>query len=188
MWESIRFYTPSLSLPPTESLVRLEEGNTSVMAVAFEYNSSLPLILVNNTSEAVTIREYLCGGFIPYAKEPGKKLRIRWMQRYLSNSSANFATWALDDIRIRIWNGTCFTLAVDEGFSDAIPSGFQEKAGVVRTLPCEESEERVLYFRRDANETSDIPRRSLIVSLENVMERCEERPIFGRNLSKYSSS
>lgn len=96
--------------------MNLDSSNKSVTAVALNYFSSLPLVHVNSNT-SVHIHEYIYGQF---GRPITKKLRLdlRWMQRFGRKTSlVNDSTWILDDINIRIWNGTCFFQTFNEDFS-----------------------------------------------------------------------
>lgn len=97
------------------SLVTLLPNN-SVIGVAERYSSALPLVVIN-TTETVTIREYLCGEYVSLIRDR-QEINLRWMQRYETNSGAGIATWYLDDVRIRLWDSSCFVSVLSEDFDN----------------------------------------------------------------------
>ena len=166
-WAPVRFYTPTL-VPASGSdpLVHLLE-NGSVSAETIGYISALPLTLIN-ASEVVTVREYLCGDYVALLKN--QELRLRWMQRYKSNRNINVATWYLDNINVRLWNGECFLTVLSEDFSGELDDNFRIQRGTVTDVPCrEEEEEGVLYFTGVRTmEESIVNRRSLVLNLFDI--------------------
>ena len=177
VWAPVRFYTPTLTpAPPQEGEVTrvvLEEGGRSVHAEAASYSSSLPLIHLNSSegvAEGVVIREYLCQEYVDMIRN-GTRFRLRWMQRYLTNPQADVATWSLDNIRIRVWNGSCFLPLLSEDFNSVDitpPDGIRvaPMRGGVANPPCNSStNDSVLYFNGDFQVDLDI-RRSLLITLD----------------------
>lgn len=172
-WEPIRFYTPTLQAATLPSVVTLLENN-SVRAVASTYASSLPLVHLN-TAEPVTIREYLCGRYISLIRNQ-EPIRLRWMQRYRTNPREGAATWFLDDIRVRIWNGDCFVPMLVEDFStsesristvDGIE--YRVAAGAVADNVCEGasiSGNGALYFNQIGTQNGGAFRRSFVIRIE----------------------
>lgn len=177
-WNSIRFYTPALTVP-TNSLVQLDATDSSVIAQARRYNSSLPLLFVNST-EPITVREYLCGRYVSLLRE-GTRLRLRWMQRYRTNIAVDVATWFLDDINIRLWNGECFTSIFSDNFDNATDTSVRRGNEMRMRMAsfskpiCEEDDGFVLYFhRRPNNSMATVSRRSLTIGLQNItLGSCE---------------
>lgn len=171
-WSPIRFYTPSLVAPlGPDPLVQLLKNGSSVSAGTIAYTSSLPLLLLND-SETVTVREYLCEDYVSLLKRQG--LRLRWMQRYRSDRNVDVATWYLDDINVRLWNGDCFLSVLSEDFSGGVSNDFRVQRGIVVEDPCGDEGE-VLYFnglRTTSN--SVINRRSLVISMFNTSGSCGE--------------
>lgn len=102
-WRQLLFITPSIK-EPNNSIVRLLPNDT-VEADALLYTATLPLFVVTST-EPVLIRSFLCNEYLTRFKN-NQPLRLRWMQRYTTESGAGGATWSLDDIKIRFWQGTC---------------------------------------------------------------------------------
>ena len=118
-WFPIRCYTQSLEAPSKyESLVELDSSMTSVRALEDLYNTSLPLMAVSSgISQFIPIREYICGQIVKRLTND-MQLELRWLQRYGRRAKANReATWYLDDINIRIWNGTSFFQVLSEDFN-----------------------------------------------------------------------
>lgn len=117
-WSPVRFYTKNVIPVPDDAinLVRLQSDNASVEANATDYTSTLPLLLLD-TTEVVTVREYLCGNYASLLTR-GETLRLRWMQRYGNNPLEGIATWYLDDIKIRYWRGDCFVPIIVEEFEN----------------------------------------------------------------------
>ncbi len=177
-WAPIRFYTPTLTpAPPQEgkaTRVQLEPGGTSVLAVAGSYNSSLPLIHLNDSrgvARGVVIREYLCGSNAVNLISNSQSFRLRWMQRYLTNPQADVATWSLDNIRIRLWNKTCFRSWLSEDFNSpniTTPTGLDKllMRGKVTRPSC--MNDSVAYFNQGFQANMDI-RRSLLLTVDSVM-------------------
>ena len=132
IWFPIRYYTPSLVMPNDyRSFVDLNSSKSSVMAAALWYNSSFPLLLIN-TSESIHITEYFCGhNFREYMR-----LELRWMQRFGSSAEYNYSTWMLDDINIRIWNGTCFLQLLSQNFSSRDSMSYNQLLGEVQAPSC----------------------------------------------------
>ena len=113
-WEPIRFYSPTLEVNESSSLVHFDDPSLeSVHAQAFEVNSSFLLHVINASEGPVRIREYLCGE--EYAIET---VRFRWMQRYLPPSVENVSTWWLDDVKISRWDGSQLTTIMELNFSN----------------------------------------------------------------------
>ena len=119
IWFPIRYYTPRLEVPSEyESLVELESSMTSVRAQEDLYNTSLPLMVVSSgISQFITIREYICGQIVQNLTED-MELELRWVQRFGRRANVTTeATWFLDDINIKIWNGESF-LVLSEDFNN----------------------------------------------------------------------
>ena len=97
----------------------LQNSSNSVRANASGYISDIPLAHVN-TTDTITVREYVCGRFISLLRN-GQQVRLRWMQRYRTNAEdGSAATWFLDDIKIRVWNGDCFIPLVVKDFTTIV--------------------------------------------------------------------
>ncbi len=182
-WFPIRFYTPTLTpeLNMTNPRVQLEPGGNSVLAEAASYNSSLPLVHLNDSvgvAGGVVIREYLCQDYVNLIRN-GERFRLRWMQRYLSNPRADVATWSLDNIRIRVWNGSCFQTLLSEDFDSPnmiLPQGISVLVmrGSVVNPPC--STDSVAYFNGEFDPPKDI-RRSLLMTLDGYsLGSCSNPP------------
>lgn len=174
IWEPIRFYSPTLTAAASPSVVTLLQNN-SVRAEAATYISDLPIVHLNTTeTETVTIREYLCGRYISLIRNQ-EPLRLRWMQRYRTNPAAGAATWSLDDIRIRIWNGDCFAPVLVEDFSsltstrsttDGLEYGVA--AGGIAENFCggaSISGNSALYLNRVGTESAGVFRRSFLIRI-----------------------
>lgn len=112
-WEPIRFYSPTFA--ETEpSLVHFQKDDPgTVLAQAFNDNSTFPFHFVNISEGPVKIKEYLCGE--EYANDT---VRFRWMQRYVPPSIENVSTWWLDDIKISRWDGARLSAIIESNFSD----------------------------------------------------------------------
>ena len=132
IWFPVRYYTPSLVMPSVyRSLVDLNSSKSSVVAASLRYNSLFPLLLIN-TSESIHITEYFCGQkFREYLQ-----LELRWMQRFGSSAEYNYSTWMLDDINIRIWNGTCFLQLLSQDFSSRDLMSYDLLLGEVKAPSC----------------------------------------------------
>ena len=166
--------------------------NNSIEAVAGTYTSFLPLLHLN-ASRRVVLREYLCGRFMRALRDQ-QKFRLRWMQRYTTNPGVDIATWFLDEVRVRVWNGSCFESVLNESFSSN--SSLEGRGGgvgynivghstrVVAANSCDGGDEAeggtALYFNRIRDSTSSISRRSLVIKLENqtLGSSCEEQGTF----------
>ena len=190
-WDPIRFYTPSTPLlqpPGPESLVRSECNGTSVSADAVLYTSSLPLFSLNST-EPVIIREYLCG---EYAKAilNDSRVQFRWMQRYTTNIAPDVATWSLDDIKIRVWDGSCFKLMLSQDFdgyrffgADILDLSMTTYRIALGSLEPRECANGTLDFRLVESEEQTVQRRSLVLTVPaNDAEACEQP---GNNLCEF---
>ena len=132
-WSPIRFYTQNVNPVPSDvtNLVRLQPDNVSVEANATDYTSTLPLLLLD-TIEVVTVREYLCGNYADLLTS-GETLRLRWMQRFGTSPLEDIATWFLDDIKIRYWRGDCFVPIINDDFENenrTVP----EQVGITHNL------------------------------------------------------
>ena len=175
-WLPIRYYTPSLVEPINyDSFVHLDSSQDSVTAQSVRYNSSLPLLFVNS-SKAITIREYICGKLLQSVSED-IYLELRWMQRFGRRSEINDATWILDDIKIRMWNGVCFIQVLNEDFSrtqEIISGSYTLKGAEVKIPSCESS---VIGSALNFEESMDemITRRSIIThNMVDITDSCEE--------------
>ena len=118
-WFPIRYYTETLVVPSEyESLVELDSSMTSVRAQEDLYNTSLPLMVVStDIYKFLTIQEYICGDVVQNLTDD-MQLELRWVQRYGRRAKVEAeATWFLDDINIRIWNGTSFLQVLSEDFN-----------------------------------------------------------------------
>ena len=160
------------------SIVNLDPSHDSVTAKALLYRSSLPLLFINS-SKIVTIREYICGEFVQRFTED-MHLELRWMQRFGRASKINDATWILDDIKIRLWNGVCFIQVLNEDFSrtpEIINGSYDLQGAYVQIPSCESSiNGSALDFSESFNETlnATVTRRSMIINnLFNIADSCE---------------
>jgi hypothetical protein len=171
-WQPVRFITPSTEMS-NRSLVRLLDDET-VEAEAKLYTSSLPLLTVDPI-KTVTLREYLCGRYAARLLN-NEQIRLRWMQRYLTNPSARNATWYLDDIKINLWQNGCLKQVLVQDFNRELRNGnginYGLFVGKVSPPSCNESqlsgdeEESVLNF--EAHPFGDLRfRRSLVISIRN---------------------
>ena len=173
-WQPIRFYTTSITAPTYDnSLVQLAPSNTAVVAQALLYNSSLPLKLVDAT-RSLSLKEYLCGDYVDILRSNSLDLRLRWMQRFGTQAGRNFALWIIDDVKIKLWNGSCFSELVSKNFSsDADIEGLDldVRSGTIKTCGSSDVNE-ALHFS-DAV-TSDLTRRSITINVSDQSSRCEE--------------
>ena len=178
-WQPIRYYIPSSTAASNvsnkDSIVHLYE-NSIVRAMAQNYTSNLPVHFVNS-SETVTMREYICGNFIESLGD-ATIIRVRWMQRFGSiESMADQATWALDDVKIKLWNGSHFVRLLDEDFdSDSLDKEYKRPAVTIKYLLAAETvmtppcgglgTGKALYFRNNTdNNAISISRRSIVIDL-----------------------
>ena len=148
-------------------------SNNSVRANASGYMSEIPLAHVN-TTDTITVREYACGRFISLLRN-GQLVRLRWMQRYLTNAEDGLAaTWFLDDIHIRAWNGDCFVPLFVEDFAtaDSPPTStidgtsYRILGGHITENSCEEdcaSGNSALYFNQAGALRTGAYRRSFLL-------------------------
>ena len=118
-WFPIRYYTPSVEVPSEYvSLVELDSSMNSVTVLEDLYNTSLTLMVISSgLFQFLTIREYICGQIVQNLTQD-TQLELRWLQRY--GRTANVGTeanWFLDNINIRIWNGTSFLQVLSEDFN-----------------------------------------------------------------------
>ena len=186
-WSPIRFYSPSLVAASEPILVTLLPNN-SVRANASSYISAIPLTHVN-TTDTVTVREYACGRFISLIRS-GQEVRLRWMQRYLTNAAdGSAATWFLDDIRVRVWNGDCFVPLFVRDFTINSPPSATSNGTRYRTLGgsitenfCEGDSTRgnsALHFNQVGDLRTGAFRRSFILAIEAGyrIESCETSSI-----------
>ena len=177
-WFPVRYYTPSLEEPEYSSSVQVDSTGTSVVAQALAYSSSFPLLLVNS-SNPVVVREYICGRYVEKYTED-VELELRWMQRFRVPAEDNDATWMIDDIKIRIWNGTCFLDLLDEDFSTSysdINDKYSLRAADVREPSCgSPGSGSALYMSNASPEGSPTTRRSIIFkqNINDIPESCEE--------------
>ncbi len=145
------------------------------------YNSSFPLVHLNasvGVAGCVVIREYLCQSYVNLIRN-GQNFRLRWMQRYLTNPRADVATWSLDNIRIRVWDGNCFLTLLSEDFDSpdlTMTNGVTMLVmrGSVVNPPC--STDSVAYFNGGFEPGRDI-RRSLVMTLNSYsLGSCSNTP------------
>ena len=177
-WFPIRYYTPSLVVPSTyPSLVVLDSSNITVTAQAANYNSSLPLLHVNST-QMLLIWEYICGPLVQNFAELIQlrytQVQLRLMQRFGRGANReNEATWFLDDINIRFWNGEYFFPAMHQNFSRILDNDI--RLGNVTRDPYGLEIGEVLLFSGIAN--AEFNRRSVILRLigNGKPESCEDQ-------------
>lgn len=177
-WQPIRYYALSSIIENdvintiTHSLVHLNEDGTA-SAQAANYTSNLPVHLLNS-SDTVTVREYLCGSYIELLRDdPDARIRIRWMQRFRAESMADKATWALDDVKIKLWNGSYFVRLLDENFDNhsSVTNNreYVLNAVTVREPQCGEIRPgagKALYFSNNTdNRAIATSRRSIVINL-----------------------
>ena len=98
--------------------MELDSSMTSVRVLEDLYTTSLPLKVVSSgISDFIPIREYICGDVDQNLTE-NMQLELRWLQRFGRRANVEReATWYLDDINIRIWNGTSFLQVLSEDFN-----------------------------------------------------------------------
>ena len=179
VWLPIRFYTNNLQEFSISTVHLLP--NKSVHVMAETYNTTLPLSLINST-ETVTIREYLCDDdILNNIRNNASDIRLRWVQRSRFQIGRNNATWYLDDINVMRWNGKCFVRVLSEDFSvPRSPPRIQVEAGNITNRPsCGEVNEDdesngVLYFNL-VNKTFTDTLRSIRVAVpHDFSESCED--------------
>ena len=151
------------------SFVTLDYSNQSVTADAHRYSSSLSLKLVD-AGKPLVLREYLCGRFVDILTR-GSMLRLRWMQRYGERATRNQAPWILDDISVKLWNGSCFTEIMDEDFEGQMRTA-GIAAGEVEVPECDSPGGGSALSFRQAVSTATT-RRSLIFDFHGQeLEEC----------------
>ena len=175
-WLPLRYYTHNLVDPSNyKSFVELDSSNNSVLAKSLHYESHLPLLLVNSP-ESVLIQECICGHFAQNFTD-NMQLELRWMQRFGSSSIDNYASWILDDIKVRIWNGTCILQLLSEDFSRnmmMIAGSYQLSSAKVRRPLCGSSGNgSALEFSIGVSNRST--RRSINIQLTYTNGSCEEQ-------------
>ena len=112
-WHPIRFYT-STTRRASESYV--DQLNSTHIEVQDEtgYTSVFPLY-VNRSTSAMYLTEYVCARDFA-----GSRIRFRWKQHFAGHSRNDEDTWSLDDITIRLWNGSCYRTILHEDFEDIV--------------------------------------------------------------------
>ena len=182
-WAPIRFYAPSL-VPSvhedgTTPTVHLEPEGNSVEATTASYTTSLPLLNLNSTamSEGVIIREYLCQQYVASFRS-GQRIQLRWLQRYLTNPQADVATWSLDNIRIRLWDGKCFLPLLSEDFSSATPSlpesvRYIFLKGSIQSPPCLSNQNNSVLYFNEGFSNGQIRRSLMIILNGHDLTSCE---------------
>jgi len=173
-WRPIRFYTTNIIAPAyNNSFVELDPSNVSVTAQALMYNSSLPLKLVNATTY-LSIREYLCGEYVDTLQDNSHDVRLRWMQRFGTLAERNFVPWIIGNVKIRLWNGSCFSELVNNNFSSAEDiHGLDVRTGSVATCNVLPDMKSALHFSESVT-MSGLTRRSVTIDLTNRSSRCVE--------------
>ena len=181
VWLPIRFYANNLQEFSIISTVHLL-SNKSIHVMAETYNTTLSLLLINST-ETVTIREYLCNhDILNNIRNNASDIRLRWVQRSGFQVGRNNATWYLDDINVRRWNGKCFVRVLSEDFSvPRSPPRIQVEAGNITNRPsCGEINEddesnSVLYFNLVNERPLTYIIRSIRVAVpRDFSESCED--------------
>ena len=109
-WQPIRFY--ALTTQSADGNVTTVINETHVI-VDDEGFSSVFRLYTNDSQSPIHVREYICGEM--YASNT----RFRWVQQYLGITEENEDTWSIDDITIRYWNGSCYTLVLEEDFENS---------------------------------------------------------------------
>ena len=180
VWLPIRYYASNLQEFSISTVHLLP--NKSVHVTAETYNATFPLSLINST-ETVTIKEYVCDhGILNNNRDSASDIRLRWIQRSGFKVAQNEATWYLDDINVRRWNGECFVRVLSNNFSVlSLPFRVQVVAGNITNRPsCGEINEDdesndVVYFNL-VNKTLTNTLRSIRVTVpHNFSETCEDR-------------
>lgn len=158
----------------------------SAEADSVRYTSSLPLYFLNST-EPVIIRENLCGEYSAAIRN-GNRVTLRWMQRYTSSPNA---TWYLDDIKIRVWDGACFRVLLRQDFEGLSSEGelstnvYRNAQGSIAQRDCGNGASSELYFH--GFDSADIQRRSLVVVIPSHINEsaCEDLTTYTCELSLY---
>ena len=178
IWFPIRYYTPSRVVPSTYlSLVVLNSSNITVRAQASIYNSTFPLLHVNS-NQTLLIREYICGPLVQNFTELIQlrcaQVQLRLMQRFGRRANSDDeATWFLNDINTRFWNGENFLPVLHQNFS-RIPDD-DIRLGNVTSDPYGLEIGEVLLF--SGITMSDTNRRSVILRMlgNGNLESCEDQ-------------
>ena len=175
IWFPIRYYTQGLEAPSEyESLVELDSSMTSVRVLEDLYNTSLPLMVVStDIYKFLTIQEYICGDVVQNLTDD-MQLELRWVQRY--GRAANVVTeanWFLDDINIRIWNGTSFLQVLSEDFnSDQLmliePYTLQSAVITMQRCGLGTPSDRYIEFRGGHIMSGGITRRSIKILVHPI--------------------
>lgn len=183
-WVPVRFYAANLTMPSTyTSLVNLEARNQSVSATSLRYTSSLSLKLLD-VGKTYVIKEYLCGNFTDLLHSSTDRLRLRWMQRFGRAARRNEAPWMLDDISVKLWNGSCYLEVVGENFEGALmEDGLAIVAGATEEPLCgAPGNGSALYFRQTTSSTTST-RRSVIFDLNSPdLQHCDGMSTSGSEL------
>ena len=174
-WFSIRYYTPKLDVPSEyESLVELDSSMTSVRVLEDLYNTSLPLMNVSSgIADFIPIREYICGQIVQNLTED-KQLELRWVQRFGKKAmQEKDATWILDDINIRIWNGTSVFQVLSEDFNrdqQTLIEPYTVQLAVITTQRCGLGmpQNRFIEFLGGHLMSGDITRRSINILIQPI--------------------
>ena len=95
------------------------------------------------------------------------------MQRFGSSAEYNYSTWMLDDINIRIWNGTCFLQLLSLDFSSRDSMSYDQLLGEVQAPSCgTPGSGNALHFIRSNN--GNLTRRSINIktTLNYISRSC----------------
>jgi len=174
-WYPVRYYTPSISSSSYQSLVYLNSSNETVTADALTYSSILPLKFVN-ASKNIAIKEYLCGNFT----RGSGNVRLRWMQRFGTQvgQEEDFSPWAIGNIHIKFWNGSCFIDYIGTNDTKSVRGNFTSQS-------CNTAQGNSARYFFSGGGQASTTRRSIIVtsSLDITSNhKCEEGSFSGGKL------
>ena len=180
-WDPVRYYTPSVSAPSYDSLVSLNPSNVTVLADALTYTSTFHLKLLE-ARRAITIKEYLCGNYVQLLANGSENVKLRWMQRFGEQAAHDTAPWAISNIHVKLWNGSCF-------IEDEISMTDTSIKGNETSQSCSTPQgDSVFHFSAAAGVGLSSTRRSIVIDSINLSPRkCEEGSFSGGKLVLKSS-
>ena len=112
-WQPIRFYAPTrLTNESTIGNVTTVINDTHVTVDDDGFSSDFRLY-TNDSQSPIHVTEYICG------QKYTNSARFRWVQQYLGTAEEDEDTWSIDNITIRYWDGSCYTLAFEEDFENS---------------------------------------------------------------------
>ena len=112
-WQPIRFYalTTLIDQSATRSVTTvINDTHVNVSDIGL---SSVFHLYTNDSQRPIHVREYICG------QQYASNARFRWVQQYFGVAEKEEDTWSIDDITIRYWNGSCYTVVLEEDFENS---------------------------------------------------------------------